>query len=81
MLSTAALPVSALAVPAVSPAARIRSIDALRGLVILLMLVDHTREFFYFHAQVPDPMNVEATDPALFFTRLSAHLCARSSSL
>ncbi len=76
MLSTAALPVSVPAAPAVRPAARIRSIDALRGLVILLMLVDHTREFFYFHAQVPDPMNVQATDPALFFTRLSAHLCA-----
>ena len=34
MLSTAALPVSALAVPAVRPAARIPSIDALRGLNI-----------------------------------------------
>lgn len=55
---------------------RIRSIDALRGLVILLMLVDHAREFFFFHAQVPDPMDVQATSPALFFTRLSAHLCA-----
>ena len=55
---------------------RIRSIDALRGLVILLMLVDHAREFFFIHAQVSDPMNVETTSPALFFTRLSAHLCA-----
>ncbi|AQR75687.1 hypothetical protein BXU08_05000 [Sphingomonas sp. LM7] len=56
--------------------ARIRSIDALRGLVILLMLVDHTREFFYLHAQVADPMNLAATSPDLFFTRLAAHLCA-----
>ena len=55
---------------------RIRSIDALRGLVILLMLVDHAREFFFIHAQVSDPMDVETTSPALFFTRLSAHLCA-----
>ncbi len=55
---------------------RITSIDALRGLVILLMLVDHTREFFFLHAQVSDPMNVNSTSPALFFTRLAAHLCA-----
>ncbi|MET0337964.1 MAG: DUF1624 domain-containing protein [Caulobacter sp.] len=59
-----------------APSGRIRSIDALRGLVILLMLVDHTREFFFFHAQVSDPMDLQATSPALFFTRLSAHLCA-----
>lgn len=55
---------------------RIQSIDALRGLVILLMLVDHAREFFFIHAQVSDPMDVTATSPALFFTRLTAHLCA-----
>lgn len=57
-------------------AGRISSIDALRGLVILLMLVDHAREFFFIHAQVSDPMDVTATSPALFFTRLTAHLCA-----
>lgn len=56
--------------------ARITSIDALRGLVILLMLVDHAREFFFIHAQVSDPMSVAETPPALFFTRLLAHLCA-----
>jgi len=55
---------------------RIESIDALRGLVILLMLVDHAREFLFIHAQVSDPMDVTATSPALFFTRLTAHLCA-----
>lgn len=55
---------------------RIVSIDALRGFVILLMLVDHAREFFFLHAQVSDPMDVATTDPALFFTRLAAHLCA-----
>lgn len=55
---------------------RIESIDALRGLVILLMLVDHAREFFFLHAQVSDPMDVATTSPALFATRLAAHLCA-----
>ncbi|OJT26562.1 hypothetical protein BO221_00515 [Archangium sp. Cb G35] len=57
-------------------AGRIVAIDALRGLVMLLMLVDHAREFFYLHAQVGDPVNVAATPPGLFFTRLTAHLCA-----
>ena len=61
---------------AAAPSVRIRSIDALRGLVMLLMLVDHAREFFFIHAQVADPMDVTATSPALFFTRLTAHLCA-----
>lgn len=71
-LSTAAV---APASPPPAPS-RIPSIDALRGLVILLMLVDHAREFFFIHAQVSDPMDVATTSPALFFTRLAAHLCA-----
>lgn len=63
-------------IPATVAYTRITSVDALRGLVILLMLVDHTREFFFLHAQVGDPMDVATTPPALFFTRLVAHLCA-----
>ncbi|PQZ81375.1 MULTISPECIES: DUF1624 domain-containing protein [unclassified Brevundimonas] len=59
-----------------APSIRIQSIDALRGLVMLLMLVDHAREFFFIHAQVSDPMDVTATAPVLFFTRMTAHLCA-----
>ncbi|MCQ3830264.1 DUF1624 domain-containing protein [Microbulbifer elongatus] len=55
---------------------RIASIDIMRGLVIVLMLIDHVRERFYLHMQVSDPMDVNSTDPALFFTRLSAHICA-----
>lgn len=59
-----------------SPPRRLLSIDALRGLVIVLMLLDHVRETFYLHAQVSDPMDLAATSPALFFSRLLAHLCA-----
>jgi uncharacterized membrane protein len=55
---------------------RISSIDVLRGLVMLIMLVDHVRERIYLHMQVSDPMLVESTSVDLFFTRLSAHLCA-----
>ena len=55
---------------------RIASIDVLRGLVMVFMLVDHVREAIYLHMQVADPMDVAAVSPALFFTRLLAHLCA-----
>ncbi|MEZ1317876.1 heparan-alpha-glucosaminide N-acetyltransferase domain-containing protein [Pseudomonas fluorescens] len=55
---------------------RLLSIDALRGLVILFMLLDHVRETFFLHHQVADPMNIATTEPALFFSRTLAHLCA-----
>lgn len=58
------------------PRTRIGAIDALRGLVMLLMLVDHVREFFYLHAQVSDPVNLAATPPDLFLTRAASHFCA-----
>ncbi|MFD2645543.1 DUF1624 domain-containing protein [Pseudomonas japonica] len=60
----------------VPPSSRLHSIDALRGLVILFMLLDHVRETFYLHMQVSDPMDVAQTDPALFLSRTLAHLCA-----
>ncbi|MFJ4345647.1 DUF1624 domain-containing protein [Pseudomonas sp. NPDC089401] len=55
---------------------RLQSIDALRGLVILFMLLDHVRETFFLHRQVSDPMSIDATDPSLFASRTLAHLCA-----
>ena len=67
---------SSLSIPAAAQGARLRSIDALRGLVIVIMLLDHVRETFFLHHQVSDPMDVSATDPALFFSRVLAHLCA-----
>ncbi len=59
-----------------SPTTRLTSIDQLRGTVIVLMLLDHVRETFYMHQQVGDPMVVEQVEPALFVSRLLAHLCA-----
>lgn len=55
---------------------RLQSIDALRGLIILFMLLDHVRETFLLHLQVSDPMDVTSTSPELFFSRTLAHLCA-----
>ncbi|TPN81684.1 DUF1624 domain-containing protein [Aquimarina algicola] len=57
-------------------AARIASIDILRGLVMLIMLVDHAREHFFSHHPVTDPLDIQEVSSSLFFTRLSAHLCA-----
>lgn len=60
------------------PAARsrIEIIDMMRGLVMVVMLLDHVRETFYLHKQVADPMDAATTDPAIFFSRLAAHFCA-----
>lgn len=55
---------------------RLQAIDALRGLVILIMMVDHVRETFYLHHQVPDPMIISSTEESLFFSRVLAHICA-----
>lgn len=55
---------------------RIEVIDATRGLVMVIMMLDHVRETFYLHKQVGDPMDVAATEPSLFFSRLAAHFCA-----
>lgn len=55
---------------------RLQAIDALRGLVILIMMLDHVRETFYLHRQVTDPMLIPGTEGDLFFSRTLAHLCA-----
>lgn len=55
---------------------RLQAIDALRGLVILIMMLDHVRETFYLHHQVTDPMLIPGTEGDLFFSRTLAHLCA-----
>ena len=63
-------------VPLSPQRARIAVIDVMRGLVMLIMLFDHVRETVFLHHQVSDPMDVGSVDPALFFTRLAAHVCA-----
>lgn len=66
---------------AVSPVAlhrpaRLQSIDAVRGLIIVFMLLDHVRETFFLHRQVSDPMDVTTTGLDLFLSRTLAHFCA-----
>jgi uncharacterized membrane protein len=74
--AVAAIPEKPLTQTKAVSKSRISSIDVMRGLVIVLMLVDHVREKLYLHVQVSDPMDVANTSPDLFFTRMSAHLCA-----
>lgn len=53
---------------------RLDSVDLLRGLIMVLMVIDHTREFFY--TAEFDPTNPQLTTPALFWTRWVTHFCA-----
>src|SRR5581483_3883582 len=54
---------------------RIQSIDIIRGLIMLVMAIDHTRDFFL-HNTVGNPTNVATTTPIFFFTRWITHFCA-----
>jgi len=55
---------------------RILSIDILRGFVMIIMALDHTRDFFHNGSIMADPMNPETTTIFLFFTRWITHFCA-----
>jgi uncharacterized membrane protein len=55
---------------------RINSIDLLRGIVMIIMALDHTRDYFHSQAFLDDPLNLHTTTPALFVTRWITHLCA-----
>ncbi len=55
---------------------RVESLDLLRGLVMVIMALDHVRDFVHQGAFLYDPTNMETTNPALFFTRLITHFCA-----
>lgn len=54
--------------------ARLDALDLLRGFVMALMALDHTRDFFS-SARI-DPTDLAVTTPALFATRWITHLCA-----
>ena len=58
--------------------ARLESIDVLRGVVMIIMALDHTRD--YLGAAVGDPTNLATTTTALFFTRWITHSVRRCSS-
>jgi uncharacterized membrane protein len=55
---------------------RLQNIDALRGFVMVLMLLDHVRETWFVYVPVTDPVDARTIMPALFFARLAVSLCA-----
>ena len=55
---------------------RFTSIDFTRGLVMVIMALDHVREFIHKTSMTQDPTNLETTTAILFLTRWVTHLCA-----
>jgi len=53
--------------------ARLESVDVVRGVIMIIMALDHTRDFF---GQPGSPTNLATTSAALFFTRWITHFCA-----
>jgi uncharacterized membrane protein len=55
---------------------RVRSVDALRGLAMIVMALDHVRDYFHSGAMSFQPDDLTRTTAALFFTRWITHFCA-----
>lgn len=55
---------------------RIASIDIVRGLVMVIMVLDHTRDFLHITALTQSPTDLQTTTGAIFLTRWITHLCA-----
>src|SRR5882724_792182 len=59
-----------------SSPSRLGAIDALRGLIMIIMALDHVRDFFHSSAMSFSPEDLSKTTPILFFTRWITHFCA-----
>jgi uncharacterized membrane protein len=57
---------------------RLTAVDALRGAVMVIMALDHVRDFFHTGAMSFPPEDLSRTTPILFMTRWITHICAPS---
>lgn len=55
---------------------RIESIDIVRGLAMVIMALDHVRDYVHISANINDPLDLTTTTPVLFLTRWITHFCA-----
>jgi len=55
-------------------AKRVASIDILRGIVMVIMALDHARDYFSNYPH--DPLDLDHTSTPMFFTRWITHFCA-----
>jgi len=55
---------------------RIESIDIVRGIAMVIMALDHVRDYVHITANTDDPLNFATTTPFLYFTRWITHFCA-----
>lgn len=59
-----------------SPASRLQSVDALRGAIMIVMAIDHIRDYVARSAMQFSPTDLTRTTTAVFFTRWITHFCA-----
>ncbi len=59
---------------------RIESLDLLKGLVIVIMAIDHVRDYFHYSSYFFDPTDPTLTNIPLFFTRFVTNFCAPAFS-
>jgi len=55
---------------------RIESIDLLRGTIMIIMALDHVRDYFHAYSYIYDPTDLQHTTAPIFLTRWITHFCA-----
>jgi uncharacterized membrane protein len=71
----------AIVTASVTTRLRLDAIDFVRGVVMILMVLDHTRDFVHVGGIINDPLNPATTTSLLYVTRWVTHLCAPTFAL